>query len=345
MDFRPAYCPNCHRSSQTHPPFRWIRRGTFKRACDNRVVQHFHCRHCHKTFSEQSFRLDYRLKRPGLHYVLMRDFVSKTSHRQSARTLGCARKTVHHRLQLIGTHCREFHELVLERARDAGVRGWRFLLDELETHEERRRLQPVTVPVIVEHPSHFVVGTSVGTLPARGNLRPAERQRKAELELERGRRLNQSREAVREALQSLVLLQGGGFPTRVESDSKSSYPGLVRATLGGAASLRRHSSTARRDRANPLFPINHTLAMMRDGVSRLVRRNWGASKRRERRRDHLWIWIAWRNYVRGITVRAPRVTPAMALGVLSQQHSCWSLLTWRVRPHSGRAQPRSPVSA
>ena len=68
---------------------------------------------------------------------------------------------------------------------------------------------------------------------------------------------------------------------------------------------------ARRDRANPLFAINHTLAMLRDGVSRLVRRSWAASKRSRKLQLHLWIWACWRNYVRGITNRAPRVTPAM----------------------------------
>jgi hypothetical protein len=92
----------------------------------------------------------------------------------------------------------------------------------------------------------------------------------------------------------------------------------------------RHSSKAERNYFNPLFPINHTFAMARDGLSRLVRRNWAAAKLRERLERHLWIWIAYRNYVRGITNDAPRVTPAMALGIDREQWQREELLAWRI---------------
>ena len=60
---------------------------------------------------------------------------------------------------------------------------------------------------------------------------------------------------------------------------------------------RQVSSKARRNTSNPLFPINHKLAETRDHVSRLVRRTWAAAKKRARLDQHLWVWIAWRNYV------------------------------------------------
>ena len=92
----------------------------------------------------------------------------------------------------------------------------------------------------------------------------------------------------------------------------------------------RYSSRAKRDRGNPLFPINHTLAMLRDGVSRLVRRSWAASKRRSKLELHLWIWACWRNYVRGITNKARHVTPAMAAGLERRPFRKDELLAWRV---------------
>ena len=69
--------------------------------------------------------------------------------------------------------------------------------------------------------------------------------------------------------------------------------------------------------------------MMRDGVSRLVRRTWAASKRRERLLQHLWVWICYRNYVRGQTNARPRMTPAMAVGVLDRQLDFDDLFVWR----------------
>ncbi|MBL7008437.1 MAG: hypothetical protein ISR76_05525, partial [Planctomycetes bacterium] len=71
-------------------------------------------------------------------------------------------------------------------------------------------------------------------------------------------------------------------------------------------------------------------AMMRDGVSRLVRRSWAASKRRERLEQHLWIWLVYRNYLRGVTNEAPRVTPAMAVGVDDRKRTRTELLRWRL---------------
>jgi transposase-like protein len=186
LDFIPTHCPHDDCPSRKDARFRCTRRGRYTRACDRRVVQRFRCKRCGRFFSTQSFRVDYRLRLPLLHLVLVRDFVSKITHRQSARTLGCNRKTVAHRLRLLGRHCRELHEAILARGTARG--GLTFQMDELETFEECRRLQPVTVPILVEHPTRYTVGTSVGTLPARGRRRPREQRRKERLPRSRRRR-------------------------------------------------------------------------------------------------------------------------------------------------------------
>ena len=70
--------------------------------------------------------------------------------------------------------------------------------------------------------------------------------------------------------------------------------------------------------------------MMRDGISRLVRRTWAASKLRAKLERHAWIWLVWRNYVRAITNRSPRVTPAMALKVETKRWRPAEIFAWRV---------------
>jgi len=49
---------------------------------------------------------------------------------------------------------------------------------------------------------------------------------------------------------------------------------------------------------DPLFSLNHTAAMIRDGVSRLVRKTWGNSKRMDRLEDHLFVYAHYHNTVR-----------------------------------------------
>ena len=68
MTFTPSYCPNDLCPSRSRRSFRWVRRGFFRRACDGRAVQRFRCLHCGKFFSVQTFRLDYRLRLPELHW-------------------------------------------------------------------------------------------------------------------------------------------------------------------------------------------------------------------------------------------------------------------------------------
>lgn len=330
MLFLPRHCPRPDCPSLTSRHFRWRRKGRFTRLCDGRSVPRFLCLECRHTFSSQTFRLDYRLRKPKLHLALFKDFISKCTLRQSARTLGCTRRTVAHRLALLGRHCRDFHAATLERARTSGGIGGTFQLDELETFEHSRRLKPVTLPVLIERKSYFILHAACATLPARGGLSPVWRKKKAALELCEGKRRSGSLLAVRESFARLARVHPSAGPVAVETDRKATYKTSLERLFGDRLRHARHSSKSARNYSNPLFPINHTLAMMRDGLSRLVRRTWAAAKLRDRLELHLWIWVAYRNYVRGITNRAPRTTPAMALGVDRARWRREELLAWKV---------------
>jgi transposase-like protein len=332
MQFQPLHCPFPDCPSLTSQHFRWRRKGRFQRRCDGRSVPRFTCLECRRTFSSQSFRLDYRLRKPKLHLALFKDFVSKCTMRQSARTLGCTRRTVAHRLALLSEHCRAFHAGMLERARRAGGIDGTFQLDEQETFEHSRRLKPVTVPVLIERSSFFMLHAACAPLPARGRLSPALLRKKAAEEELCGKRRSGSVAVVRESFECLGRVHRSEGPVKVQTDRKSSYATTLTRLFGDRLRHERYSSRGPRTYGTPLFPINHTLAMMRDGVSRLVRRSWAAAKLRERLAGHLWIWIAYRNYVRGITNRARHTTPAMALGVDRKKWEFRELLAWKVFP-------------
>jgi len=314
MPYTPPRCPYPACSAHTSRPFRYTRWGTFHRRCDGRDVTRYRCLECSRTFSTQTFRLDWRLHRPRLHLDLWGHIISKVTHRQAARMLGCTRKSIAHRLDLLGEHCREFHARKLEQlARSRGLSG-RFQLDELETYEHNRRLQPLTVPVLIQRSSYFVVDLAVAALPCRGRLSERNRAKKAEREERYGKRRSGSRRAVEACLGTLRDLHRPHTKLELETDRKHEYVGSIERVLGPGTPHARTSSKDRRDYRNPLFPINHTLAMLRDGVSRLVRRTWAASKQMQRLGRHLWIWVCWRNYVRGVTNSARHTTPGMIVG-------------------------------
>ncbi len=252
--------------------------------------------------------------------------VSKVTHRQTARMLRIDRKTVHRRLRLWGPALRELHETMLDRARHRGGLGGFFSLDELETYEHNRRLKPVTMPVLIHTDTRFIVHLEVGQLPARGGLQGGDLKRKQQ----QGPRPSESTIMVRRCFESLKANHDPQQLLQLVTDQKRTYKPEVRALFAGRIAAHATESSKRaRNVSNPLFPINHTLATLRDHVSRLVRRTWAASKQRSQLLHHAWIFAVWKNYARGVTNLRWRSTPAMALRLCDRKLQASDLLRWR----------------
>jgi hypothetical protein len=147
-----------------------------------------------------------------------------------------------------------------------------------------------------------------------------------------GKRVSESRAKVDECFGKLGKIAESLPVVRVQTDKKSSYATILRERFGEKLAHHTTSSKAPRKYGSTLFPINHTLAMQRDGLSRFVRRNWGTTKKRFALEHHLWIWIAWRNYVRSITNKNRRQSAAMVAGLIDRMLDLTDLLRWRVFP-------------
>ena len=334
MSFTPRFCPYSDCPSRATQPFLFRRRGFFERDCDHRVVPRFFCLTCSRTFSEQTFRVDYRLKRPELLGRLFLDRISKVTHRQSARNHACSRTTEERHFRRLSTHCKAFHDQRMAEVAARGGLGQVFLLDELETYEHHRTEKPVTVPILIERHSGFVLDARPGALASR----QARDRAGPKNTCDATRRRSESRRVVKEAFERLRDASPKDRPLYVLTDLKPSYGALLEELFGTRCIHRRTPSGRKRDLQNPLWPINHTLARVRDNVSRLVRETWAAAKQRAWLAGQLAIWVCYRNYIRGRTNREPHEPPAMHLGVQTQRWSVKQLLEWRIFPFE-LAQP------
>ena len=330
MEFRPSFCPCDSPECKSSPSFQYQRRGSFRRACDGRVIPRFQCMRCKRSFSTQTFRVDYGLRKPALDHPVVMRLVSKVTQRQCTRDLKCDRAAIALRLERYGKHCRDFHE---QRMRERGQsKAWssRFLLDELETYEHNRRLKPVTVPVLVHKESHCILHAAVGTLPARKPLSPANLRTLELQERSEGKRRSESRAKVAKCFEVLKSVCPASGPVRVGTDQKDTYRTLLKKAFGDRLEHETTHSKAPRSTWNPLFVINHTFAMLRDGLSRLVRRTLAASKQRQKLEWHLWLYIGWRNYVRPITNARPLETAGMVAGLAPRMLEVSELLQWKI---------------
>jgi transposase-like protein len=77
-----------------------------------------------------------------------------------------------------------------------------------------------------------------------------------------------------------------------------------------------------------LIPSKQSLTLMRDGISCMVPGSWAACKTLRGLERHAAIWWAYRNYVRGLTIKT-KTTPAQAAGVCTRRWSQKELLRWR----------------
>ena len=328
MHFVPPCCPRADcPAARPLSTYRFRRRGIFRRACDGRCVQRFLCLTCRRGFSVQTFRVDYRWRKPELDPLLLDDFVSKVTLRQSARTLRVTRRTVERRLVRFGEHARLFHEARLEGKTIGGV----FQLDEAESFERDRRKKPLTLPVLIERSSRFLVHVEVAFLPARKASKPEHQSGARRVEPTSPVRRSGSRSAVKRCFEALERRSKPGTRVLVQTDRKVTYPTILKDVFGKRVVHERTHSKRKRDWKNPLFAINHTLAMMRDGLSRLVRRTWAHAKQKERLELALWIYLVWRNYVRGITNVRKKESPAMCAGIESEMWTNQGVLGWSAR--------------
>ena len=324
--FVPPCCPNPSCPNHLHPALHFFhRRGSYQPKCRPHPVPRFRCRHCRRGFSRQTFRADYRDHRPDLNARLFRYLASGLGLRQSARILGLSRHCTELKFRKLATHLR-FLNLNLRRPLPCPVR---LQLDELETFEGRRNTRPLTVPVLIEQDSRFVVWALSAPIRPRGRMTPARRKAIAREEARFGPRRDRSRAALRCVLARAGALVPRGSSVLLRTDEKLVYPELARRAFVGRALIHEQTNSRRaRTKWNPLFPINHTEAMARDLMGRLRRESWLVSKLRRFLDLGLHVFAAYRNYVRRRFNR-DRKTPAQMLEIVDRRMTAQELFTWR----------------
>jgi hypothetical protein len=91
----------------------------------------------------------------------------------------------------------------------------------------------------------------------------------------------------------------------VKSDEHQRYPCFVKRylpfaqheTFKSERSCVAGQGELKKVHFDPLFVVNHTCAMLRANVNRLIRKTWCTTKRVERLKDHLDIFVYYYNEI------------------------------------------------
>ena len=238
--FQPPRCP--HRSCRHHlrpSPGFFTRSGSYTPKCRPRPVPRFRCRGCRRTFSRQTFRADYRDHRPDLNPKLFFLLVSGIGLRQSSRILGLTLRCTELKFRKLARHLRRLNL----NLRGPLPEGASLQFDELETYETRRNTRPLSVPVLIERETRFVVWAESAPIRPRGRKTQArERAIRAE-EARFGPRKDLSRRSVQRTLRRGADLVEDLDSVVFESDEKSSYPGLAGEAFGTERLVHRRTNS------------------------------------------------------------------------------------------------------
>jgi hypothetical protein len=212
---------------------------------------------------------------------------SGVSQRRCAEILGINRKTVARKLIYLGKKCRSKQKRLLKNYELSAVQ-----FDDLIT-SHHSKLKPLTVPVFIEARARLILSVEVGQIPAFGHI--AKRSRK-----KYGKRPCEHRAVLNRSFEKLSRLNP---PQSVMTDDHKNYPAPVRNHWRNTTHLKFTSRPAsvvgqgemKKGGLDPLFGINHTLAMLRANINRLFRRTWCTTKCVARLKDHLDIYVWFHN--------------------------------------------------
>ena len=273
-------CPFC--KSETNP----IRKGFYLRPSDKKRLQKYLCKACQRTYSEQHFTIDYRLRLRSINQAVYFSLCSGLSQRRCAAQFATRPATIARRLVRFGRVCQEN----LETYRKSRPKAGAVQIDEMESFEHTK-CKPLTMPIAVEEKTRKILSLRVGSIAAKGHLAAISRKKYGFRKCERKR-------CLKEVLGELKAC--AGEPLTIKSDESKHYPQLIREYFPKACHKpykgRRGcvvgQGELKRGGFDPIFSLNHSYAMIRDNVKRLSRRTWCTSKRKDRLELFLYMY-AW----------------------------------------------------
>jgi hypothetical protein len=280
-------CRNCHLEDPAGLKVKLV--GKYFRHSTSSWVKRYFCNLCRKGYSDAIFEDGYRQKKRQYNSVVVDLYAHVLSLREVARVLKLNYKTVVQKFHYQALNA----EFELNSGNAAKPAAQVVEFDDLETFEHSKH-KPLSVTIAVEGKSRRILAVDVAVMPSRGRLAKKAREKY-------GRRVDQRQRKRKMLFTQLTELVAPN--AEIRSDSNPSYPGLVKRFFPKATHVkflgRRGCVTGqgelKQGKFDPLFSINHTCAMFRANVNRLIRKTWCTTKLADCLRSHLILYAAEHN--------------------------------------------------
>ena len=282
-------CPRCNSKES-------IKNGRDFRLSDSRYQQRYICKECGKHYSSATFSKAVNQNKRRLNNKIYKLLVHGMSIANIASYLGTSRTTVIRKLKFIAEQKAEENKKLLKSKKG---KIEQIVFDELLTHEHTK-CKPLSVSMAVEKGTGLILGFQVAKSSATGKLAAIAKRKYSNWVNEEKKGLNTLFDDIMPLFSKKVL---------IESDKKLIYKPIVKQKLT-AANIQfthlRFEGAKKKERGqgeminharefDPLYWINHTFAMLRYKISRLVRKTWCNTKKQLNLEAHLEIVMCFLN--------------------------------------------------
>ena len=283
-------CPYCEIKPNTLSAYPHIVRiGTFKRKSDSKEIQRFRCLNCKKSFSKATFHDCFRQNKRHKNEMVRRLFCSGVSQRQIARVLNLNRTTIARKLIFLSKKA----DLLLEFNNRSHQKAEIVEFDDLETFEHSK-CKPLSVTLAVEHKTRRILGFEVSQMPAKGLLVHKAIKKYGYRKDERFNGRNFFFERLKPLVKPNALFKSDSNP-HYPATVKKYFPNATHQSFLGQRGAITGQGELKKIKFDPLFSLNHTCAKFRAHIARLIRKTWVTTKKPQRLRDHIAIYVHYHN--------------------------------------------------
>jgi len=265
--------------------------GKFLRGEDQKSIQRFQCNQCKKKFSTSTLENEIFQKKRKINHTILTLLSSGVSQRRIALALRVNRKTVIKKFLFLAQLAKNHHNEFLNSMEKNSLEFIQF--DDLIT-SIHTRLKPVSISVVVDANKRTILGAKVCEIPAFGKI--------AKISVKKyGPRKNEHRQNLHKLLEPLAPLVHSNAVIKTDKHKlypkpiKKHFPKAVHMTYKGLKASVVGLGELKTKQFDPLFTINHTLAMLRANINRLFRKTWCTSKKQDRLQCHVELFISFYN--------------------------------------------------
>lgn len=265
--------------------------GHYFRKSDSKYIQRYRCKFCGTKTSSAQLSPAFGHKKRLLNHMVESLICSKVSQRRIAKILKVDKKTVHRKVIFLGLQARKYNENFRK--------GLSYnKLDSLEIDDlitkEKTKLKPVTISAAVDPKTRKILVLEVAPIAAFGHL--------SKISIKKyGRRKSEHKDSLKRVFDKITPIVKR--TALIKTDEHKFYPDFVKnyfpesthlmfkskkSTIAGQGELKKSGK-------DPIFYINHTFAMMRDNINRLVRRSWCVTQDLDMLQHHLEIYMKYHN--------------------------------------------------